>query len=54
VPGRNEIGDTQEVNYPAIMRAIVATGYGGYVGQEFIPTRDPIQSLREAARLCDV
>jgi len=54
VPGRNEIDDTQEVNYPAIMRAIVATGYTGYVGQEFIPTRDPIQSLREAVRLCDV
>lgn len=54
VPGRNEIDDTQEVNYPAIMRAILATGYTGYVGQEFIPTRDPIQSLREAARLCDV
>ena len=54
VPGRHEIDGTQELNYPAIMRAIVATGYGGYVGQEFIPTRDPIQSLREAARLCDV
>ena len=54
VPGRNEIDDTQEVNYPAVMRAIVATGYTGLVGQEFIPTRDPIQSLREAVRLCDV
>jgi len=54
VPGRNEIDDTQEVNYPAIMRAILATGYRGYVGQEFIPTRDPIQSLREAVKLCDV
>ncbi len=54
VPGRNEIDDTQEINYPPIMRAILATGYTGYVGQEFIPTRDPIQSLREAARLCDV
>lgn len=54
VPGRNEIDDTQEVNYPAIMRAILATGYTGYVGQEFIPTRDPIQSLREAVRICDV
>jgi hydroxypyruvate isomerase len=42
------------VNYPAIMRAILATGYTGFVGQEFIPTRDPIQSLREAVRLCDV
>ncbi|MGA2616138.1 MAG: TIM barrel protein [Thermoguttaceae bacterium] len=54
VPGRNEIDDTQELNYPAVMRAIVATGYAGLVGQEFIPTRDPIQSLREAVRLCDV
>jgi hydroxypyruvate isomerase len=54
VPGRNEIDDAQEINYPAIMRAILATGYSGYVGQEFIPIGDPIQSLREAARLCDV
>ncbi|MGA2064889.1 MAG: TIM barrel protein [Thermoguttaceae bacterium] len=54
VPGRNEIDDTQEVNYAAVMRAIAATGYAGLVGQEFIPTRDPIQSLREAVRLCDV
>ena len=37
VPGRNELDDTQEVNYPAIMKAIAATGYTGYVGQEFIP-----------------
>ena len=36
------------------MRAILATGYTGYVGQEFIPTRDPIQSLREAVQICDV
>ena len=54
VPGRNEIDDTQELNYPAIMRAILATGYTGFVGQEFIPTRDPIQSLRKAVRICDV
>ncbi|MGQ9575282.1 MAG: TIM barrel protein [Thermoguttaceae bacterium] len=54
VPGRNEIDDSQEINYPAVMREIVKTGYTGYVGQEFIPTRDPIQSLREAVRLCDV
>jgi hydroxypyruvate isomerase len=54
VPGRNEIDDTQELNYPAIMRAIVATGYTGYVGQEFTPVHDPIQSLREAVRICDV
>ena len=54
VPGRNEIDDTQEVNYPPIMRQILKTGYTGYVAQEFIPTRDPMQSLREAVKLCDV
>jgi hydroxypyruvate isomerase len=54
VPGRNEIDDTQEINYPPIMREIVKTGYTGYVAQEFIPTRDPMQSLREAVRICDV
>jgi hydroxypyruvate isomerase len=54
VPGRGELDDRQEVNYPAVLRAILATGYTGYVGQEFMPTRDPIQSLREAARICDV
>jgi len=54
VPGRNEIDDTQEINYLPIMKVIAETGYTGYVGQEFIPTRDPIQSLREAVKLCDV
>ncbi len=54
VPGRNEMDDTQELNYPAILRAILETRYTGYVGQEFIPRRDPIQSLRESARICDV
>jgi hydroxypyruvate isomerase len=54
VPGRNEMDNTQEINYPPILRAILETGYQGYVGQEFIPTRDPIQSLRESARMCDV
>lgn len=53
-PGRNEIGDTQEINYPGIMRAIAQTKYEGFVGQEFIPLRDPVASLAEAARLCDV
>jgi len=42
------------VNYPAIMRAIVETGYRGFVGQEFIPLRDKVTSLAEAVRLCDV
>ncbi|MCE9605119.1 MAG: TIM barrel protein [Planctomycetia bacterium] len=53
-PGRNEIGDGQEINYPGIMRAIVDTKYTGYVGQEFIPIGDTYASLVEAARLCDV
>ncbi len=54
VPGRNEIDDTQELYYPAIMRAIVETGFDGYVGQEFIPRRDPLRSLAEGVRICDV
>jgi len=54
VPGRNELDENQEINYPAVMRAIVETGYKGFVAQEFIPTRDPMQSLREAVELCDV
>jgi hydroxypyruvate isomerase len=53
-PGRNELDDNQEINYPPIMREIVKTGYKGYVAQEFIPTRDPMQSLRAAVKLCDV
>lgn len=55
VPGRNELDDQQEINYPPIMRAIVETGYQGYVGQEFIPrSADKIASLRAAVKLCDV
>lgn len=55
VPGRHEIEENQELYYPAIMKAIVATGYKGYVAQEFIPTRkDPTLSLRKAVALCDV
>jgi hydroxypyruvate isomerase len=54
VPGRAEIDDSQELNYPAICRAIVETGYDGFLGQEFIPKRDPMTSLAEAVRLCDV
>jgi hydroxypyruvate isomerase len=53
-PGRNEIDETQELNYAAIARAIIATGYTGYFAHEFIPKRDPITSLNEATRLCDV
>jgi hydroxypyruvate isomerase len=53
VPGRHEINDTQELNYRAIMAAIAATGYQGYIGQEFIPTRsNPIDSLREGVTIC--
>ena len=55
VPGRAEIDDTQELNYPAIMKAIVETGYQGFVAQEFIPKRpDPIASLKQAVGICDV
>ncbi|MDP4290888.1 MAG: TIM barrel protein [Bacteroidota bacterium] len=55
VPGRHEIDETQELYYPAIMRAIVATGYKGYVGQEFVPSgKDKLASLRKCIRICDV
>ncbi|MCE5186532.1 MAG: TIM barrel protein [Planctomycetaceae bacterium] len=55
VPGRNEIDDAQELNYPAIMRAILETGFDGFVAQEFTPrSRDPLASLQQAVRLCDV
>ncbi|WP_316791403.1 hydroxypyruvate isomerase family protein [Pedobacter frigoris] len=55
VPGRNEIDDTQELFYPAIIKAIVATGFKGYLAQEFIPKqKDGIKSLREAVNICDV
>ncbi len=54
VPGRNEIDETQELNYPAIMRAIVETGYKGHVAQEFIPKRDPLTSLKQAVGICTV
>jgi hydroxypyruvate isomerase len=55
VPGRHEIDETQELNYGAIMRAIVETGHAGHVAQEFIPSRpDVIASLRQAVGICDV
>jgi hydroxypyruvate isomerase len=58
VPGRNEIDDSQELYYPAIARAIHATGFKGYVAQEFIPKRatdeEKIESLQAAIRICDV
>jgi hydroxypyruvate isomerase len=58
VPGRHEIDDSQELYYPAIMKAILATGYKGYVAQEFIPTgketKDKIAALKKAIKICDV
>ncbi len=55
VPGRNEIDESQELFYPAIMKAIIATGFKGYVAQEFIPAaKDKLASLKKAVELCDV
>ena len=53
-PGRHEIDETQELNYPAIVRAIIETGYKGFLGQEFIPVRDKLASLEQGFRICDV
>ena len=49
-----ELDDRQEINYRPIMKLLVEVGFKGYVGQEFIPTRDPLAGLREAVALCDV
>jgi len=55
VPGRAEIDDTQELHYPAIMKAILETGFKGHVAQEFIPRRaDVLASLRQGVNICDV
>jgi len=55
VPGRAEIDETQELNYPAIIKAIVDTGFKGFVAQEFIPKRpDALGSLRQGVKICDV
>ena len=54
VPGRHELDENQEINYPAVMRAIVETGYQGYVAHEYTPTRDPVESLVQAVKTCDV
>jgi len=55
VPGRNELDETQELNYPAIMKAIVKTNYKGYVGHEFVPTKQNIlDSLKQGVAICDV
>jgi len=55
VPGRNEIDETQEIYYPAVVKAIVATGFDGFIAQEFIPKRaDKIASLKQGVQICDV
>jgi hydroxypyruvate isomerase len=55
VPGRGEIDDSQEINYPAVMRAIIETGFKGYVAQEFVPKRsDLLASLKQGVQICDV
>src|SRR5882672_6135170 len=54
VPGRHELDDTQELNYRAIARAIADTGFTGYVAHEFVPTREPLRSLKEAVEVCSV
>jgi hydroxypyruvate isomerase len=54
VPGRHEIDQSQELNYPAVLRAIRGSGFTGYVAHEFIPTRNPWAALREAISACDV
>ena len=54
VPGRHELDDTQELNWRAVCQAIVATGFTGYLAHEFVPSRDPLTSLGEAVKLCEV
>jgi hydroxypyruvate isomerase len=55
VPGRNEIDETQEIYYPAVMKVIAESGYKGFVAQEFIPrSSNPLASLRKAIEICDV
>jgi hydroxypyruvate isomerase len=53
-PGRHEIDETQELYYPAIVKRILETGYEGYLGQEFVPSRDPLTSLAQGFKICDV
>jgi hydroxypyruvate isomerase len=52
-PGRGELDERQEINYLPVMQALVDIGYRGYVGHEFIPTRDALAGLRQAVRTCD-
>ena len=53
-PGRAELDGNQEIHFPAVMRALLEAGYQGWVGQEFIPKRDPMASLRAALETCTV
>jgi hydroxypyruvate isomerase len=54
VPGRHEIGATQEIQYHAVMEGIAGTGFQGFVAHEFLPTGDPLTSLREAVQICAI
>jgi hydroxypyruvate isomerase len=54
VPGRHELDETQELNWRAVATAIVETGFNGFLAHEFVPTRDPLTSLRQAVTICDV
>ena len=54
VPGRHELDETQELNWRTIAAAIADLGFAGYVAHEFVPTRDPLASLRQAFTICDV
>jgi len=54
VPGRHELDDTQEINWHAVAGAIADSGFAGYLAHEFVPQRNPLQSLREAVRICTV
>jgi hydroxypyruvate isomerase len=54
VPGRHELDDTQELNWRTIARAIADAGFMGYFAHEFVPTGDPLTSLREAVEVCEV
>jgi hydroxypyruvate isomerase len=51
-PGRHDLDEMQEINYPAVLRAIAETGYSGYIAHEFIPKADPVQALRTAFTSC--
>jgi hydroxypyruvate isomerase len=53
-PGRCELDEAQEIHYPAVMKKLVAIGYKGYAGHEFIPTRNPLEGLKQAIAVCDV